>query len=71
MLLILYVLDFLSSVSLMILLSVGELGMASRTSELCHLTFFSSLEIGNNPGINCFLKVAYAGIRRCEIISDC
>ena len=63
MLLILNVSDFVSSVSLVMLSLIGELGMSSRTLELDHLAFFNSLEIGNNPRINCFLNVAYASIR--------
>ena len=62
MLLILNVSDFVSSVSRMILSLIGELGMLLRTLELDHLAFFNSLEIGNNPRINCFLNVAYASI---------
>ena len=69
MLLILNVSDFVSSVSRMILSLIGEPGMSSKTLELDHLAFFNSLEIGNNPRINCFLNVAYASISRCEIIT--
>ena len=68
MLLILNVSDFMSFVSRMILSSIGELEMSSRTLDLDHLAFFNSFEIGNNPRINCFLKVAYASISICEII---